>query len=307
MLEQSRAGPSGKRPQRGQIELARSRKGAGQASGLLADRSRRKIYSGAVSPYREAAATEIMEATTREGLLRLEVAPRHTVVKLGEHLRFSVAESLAIISGMSRHNRRKKRSLELKDARLLTARAVPTQELGIWYSPERNIATRLFGCRPLDLLDKTGLEALRQLDRLSKRLSTALTPYHDGVIRAIEIGPGADRVLITDDGDRLVFYVRRLFRDSPQRALEVSSDGTIVLLGKGRFRSVREEKIKCTSRYGVTSIGDYVRFADQTGEDMGSVAIPWVTAEERQEIVEIIGQRIDPLGPVPGSPARIHS
>lgn len=279
----------------------------GKHWGLLADTKRRKIYPGLVSPYREAAATEIMEATTREGLLRLEVAPRHTVVRLGEHLRLSVAERLAIMSGMSRRNRRKKRSFELKDGRLLAARAVPTQELGIWYSPEPSIATRLFGCRPLDLLDKSGLEALRQLDRLSQRLSTALTPYHDGVVRAIEIGPGADRVLITDDGDRLVFYVRRLFRESPQRALEVSSDGTIVLLGKGRFRSIREQKLECTSRYGVTSIGDYVRFADQTGEDLGSVAIPWVTPEERQEIVEIIGQRIDPIGPEPGSSRRLHS
>ena len=247
-----------------------------------------------MSPYREASATETVEVSTRDGMLRLEVAPRHTVVRLGEHIRLSVAEQFATIAGLSRHNRRKKRSLELDGARLLVARAVPTQDVGLWYLPEPSTATRLFGCRPLDLLNDEGLEALRSLDRLAGRLADELAPYGDGVDRAMEIGRGADRVLIADHGDRLVFYVRRLFRESPQRAFEVHTDGTILLATKGRFRGIRDQKIECKSRFGVTSIGDYVRFADRTGEDLGSVAIPWVTSEERKEIVEIIGRRIDP-------------
>jgi len=251
------------------------------------------IYSGRVSPYRHEIAPDTLEVPTREGLLRLELAPRHVVMELGDHIRFEVAEHFATLLGQSRRNRRKKRRFPLEAARLILARTIPSEGLGIWYSPDSISAIRLFGCRPLDLFDENGLEALRRLDRASKRLGSALVPYGDGIERAKEIGHGADRVLITDYGDHLVFYVRRLFREKPQRALEVWADGTIRLPARKRLRSVDEQVFQCNSRYGVTSIGDYVRFADRTGQDLGSVPIPWITTEERQEIVDIIGERID--------------
>ena len=246
-----------------------------------------------MNPYREAAATEILEATTREGLLRLEVAPRHTLVRLGEHIRLSIADRFVTLTGQSRHNRKKKRSYDLASAGLQVARALPEQDLGIWYLPTPEMATRLLGCRPLDLLHSDGLDALRRLDQVAQRLSAALAPHASGAMKAVEIGHGADRVLIIDQGERLVFYVRPLFREMPRRALEVNADGKIRLINVSRLRKVGEREIQCTSRYGVTAIGDYVRFADPTGQDLGSVAIPWVTPEERREIVEIIGRRID--------------
>lgn len=225
--------------------------------------------------------------------MHLELAPRHVVVQLGDHIRLEVAQTTANIIGLSRHNRRKKRSLRLENAHLIVARTIPSEGLGLWYSPDPVTAMRLFGCRPLDLFDANGLDALRRLDRASKRLGNALAPHSDGIVRAKEIGHGADRVLITDHGDHLVFYVRRLFREKPQRALEVWDDGTVRVPGKKRFRQIDEHVFQCSSRYGVTSIGDYVRFADRTGQDLASVPIPWITPEERQEIVDIIGQRID--------------
>ncbi|MEM9493933.1 MAG: hypothetical protein AAGC55_32600, partial [Myxococcota bacterium] len=156
-----------------------------------------------------------------------------------------------------------------------------------------NIAVRLFGMRPFELLDDAGLENLRRLDQLATRLSTATSPYAGGVVKAIEIGPGADRVLISDFGDHLVIFVRRLFREAPRRSLEVHADGTIVLPSRRRLGG-KEQKIRCTSRFGVTAIGDYIRFADATGEDLGSLSIPWITPEDRRELVAIIGRQIDP-------------
>ncbi|MCG8417472.1 MAG: hypothetical protein MJE77_05955 [Proteobacteria bacterium] len=256
----------------------------------------KSIYSPPVGPYREATATETMEVSTGDGLLRLEVAPRHTTVRLGDHIRLSATEHFATFSGFSRRRRTKKRSFELRDdVRLLVARSIPTRDVGLWYQPGPDVAIRLFGCRPLDLFHDEGLKALRRLDQLAEKLADALGPHAHGVATAMEIGNGADRVLITDYGDRLVFYIRRLFREWPRRALEAHADGTILLCSKSRF-GAGEQQFRCSSRYGVTSIGDHVRFADHTGQDLGSVAIPWVNPEERRQIAELIGQRIDQHG-----------
>jgi hypothetical protein len=139
----------------------------------------------------------------------------------------------------------------------------------------------------VNLFDDQGLDALRALDRLVKRLVSALTPYSGGVGQSIEIGGGADRVLAMDFGDRLVIHVRPLFREHPRRVLEVRDSGEILFLSKGG-----EKRLQCTSRFGVTVIGDYVRFADPSGQDLGSLSIPWVGPEDRAHLVDLIGRRI---------------
>jgi len=47
------------------------------------------------------------------------------------------------------------------------------------------------------------------------------------------------------------------------------------------------------SRYGVTVVGDYVRFAEPSGRDLAKVAMPWITHEDRTELARRIGELVD--------------
>lgn len=249
-------------------------------------------YAAGVGPYREADASERFEVAAREGLARLELGPHWFRLDMGERLVLSVAEDFATLVKMQRRRRRKQRSLRLGEARLLMARGVPTNDIGIWYVGATGVAERLIGLRPPELLDDAAMRAWHVVDRMAQRLRVVLAPHSLGVERAIEVGQGADRVLMVDLGDGIEIYVRRLFREWPRRAMTVHRDGTVVLaLKKG------ERRIQCRSRYGVTVIGDYIRFADPTGEDLGALSVPWVTPEDRRFLVHIIGQLIDASGP----------
>jgi hypothetical protein len=55
----------------------------------------------------------------------------------------------------------------------------------------------------------------------------------------------------------------------------------------------KRREIEVRSRFGVTVWGDYVRFADKNGTDLGRVAIPWIAPEDRRELARRIGQLVD--------------
>jgi hypothetical protein len=248
-----------------------------------------------VAPYREADANEILEVSAREGQVRLELGPRHFRLDVGERLKLSVAEDFATVIKIQSRRRRKQRSLRLgQQARLLMARGVPTNDIGLWYETRAGEVERVVGIRPPELLDDDAMRAWHVVDRMAQRLRGVLGPHGHGVQRAIEVGDGADRVLIMDLGDSLELYVRRLFRERARRAMSVHRDGTVALMVKGA-----ERRVLCRSRYGVTVIGDYIRFADPSGDDLGALPIPWVTREDRLFVMHLIGQLIDP-GPGPG-------
>ncbi len=253
-----------------------------------------------MAPYREADANEILEVSAREGQVRLELGPRHFRLDVGERLKLSVAEDFATVIKIQSKRRRKQRSLRLGQARLLMARGVPTNDIGLWYETRPGEVQRVIGFRPPELLDNDAMRAWHVVDRMAQRLRLLLGPHGHGVQRAIEVGDGADRVLIMDLGDSLEFYVRRLFRERARRAMTVYRDGTVVLVVKGA-----ERRVLCHSRYGVTVIGDYIRFADPSGDDLGALPIPWVTREDRLFVMNLIGQLVDhssghSSGPSPG-------
>lgn len=250
-------------------------------------------YAGRVGPYREADASESFEVDAREGRARLELGPRWFRLGMGERLALSVAEDFATVVKTNKRRRRKQRSLRLgHEMRLLLARGVPTNDIGIWYEGAPGVAERLIGLRPPELLDDAAMRAWQVVDRMAQRLRAAVAPHSPGVERAIEVGQGADRVLIVDFGEGIELYVRRLFRERARRAMTVYRDGTVMLMVKNR-----ERRIQCHSRYGVTVLGDYIRFADPTGEDLGALSVPWVTPEDRKFVVHLIGQLIEPNGP----------
>ena len=262
-------------------------------------------------PYREAVAAEIVEAPTREGTAALEVAPRHTLLKVGEQLTLSVTERFASVTRVVR-NKPRKRSLRLQDARLLVARAVPTDDIGIWHEHKPGVVTRLFGLHKHTLDSGTDLDELEQqwrsLERLVNHLTRALQTHSNGVERAIEVGVGADRVLVMDFGDRLLFHVRRLFRERQRKAFEVHRDGTIVVLPSatpndsatvGRLLGrIRREPTRfvCRFRYGVSTSGDYIRFVGEEGDDLGRISLPWVRPEDRTQLARIITDAIASRG-----------
>jgi hypothetical protein len=240
-----------------------------------------------VDPYRADAGAEVLEAPTRQGLLRLEVAPRHATLLVGEQ-HIVVGEDFVTLTELHRKKPRK-RSLRLGEARLVMARSVPLEELALWYERAPGIVHRIFGVQPVALVDAAALRAWHALDLVAARLRELLRRHADGVLRAIELGGGADRVLHLDFGSRHLLYQRPLFREHARRTLEVHADGTVLVPRRGK-----DLRISCTSRFGVTILGDYIRFADPTGLDLALVSFPWITPEDRAELARRIGDLIQP-------------
>jgi hypothetical protein len=235
------------------------------------------------SPYREAVGIETVRARTREGEARLEVAPRHVVLTVADRVKIAVTERFVTLEN-TEGKRAKRRSMRLDHALLVSARAHPMGDLALWYQEQPTLMARVFGVQPVDLLESAGLEAWRELDLLAGRLRDAIDDHAGGVVRATEFGAGADRVLLLDYGDRYLTYVRRLFRERPRLALEVRDNGVVSIPARRRLPD-----FVCTSRFGVTVIGDHIRFADPTGADLGSLRIPWISPEDRKELARRFG------------------
>ncbi len=244
-----------------------------------------------MGPYREASAADVLEAPTRDGAARLEVGPRAIILELVGQIRLSVTDGYVALQPLNR--RRKPRSYTLDGRRLLVARADPTEEIGVWYEVKPEVMRRIFGLRPPELLDRRAWEAWQVLDRLYQRLRDALADHRGRASGAIEYGRGADRVLVTDDGERYVIYVRRLFRERPRRALEVYADGTVVTPGR------RDVRTRLSSRFAITVSGDAIRFADPHGQDLARLWLPWITEEERMALARRLGERVDRSQPEP--------
>ncbi|MDB4959429.1 MAG: hypothetical protein JWO36_6998 [Myxococcales bacterium] len=238
-----------------------------------------------------------LEAPTAEGLLRLELGPRQ--------LKLTVANrSLQLSDRFATFVDHKKRSSVKLSGKLVIARDVPREDLGIWVEvpgTDDVAMRRVFGVEPVSLLDPEGLASLRRLDALAQRLRLAVdeqdewagddggprSPAFAGSLpirRAVEIGRGLDKILLADHGDRYVIYARRLFRDRAQLAMSIQADGRI---------TVGDKQIVVTSRFGITVVGDYVRFADRHGADLARVSIPWIAPEDRDELARRIGQLVD--------------
>lgn len=235
---------------------------------------------------------DAIEAPTADGTLRAELAPR--AVRLHVALRtLHISERFATVVEHHKKAKDKDKRTSLKiGGRLVVARDVPHEDVGIWIELDPDTAKagmrRIFGVEPVSLLDPHGLVALASLDRLAHRLKTELVDLAGDVRRAFEIGRGLDKVLLADHGDRYVVYARRLFRDRARFAMAIHDDGRI-LVPEGK--KLRELVVR--SRFGVTVWGDYIRFADKNGTDLGRVSIPWIAPEDRRELARRIGQLVD--------------
>ena len=241
---------------------------------------------------------DVGEAPTSEGVLRAQFEPRHVRLAVaGRSL--DVTDRFATVVEHHRRRAEKDRRQSLRiTGRLIVARDVPREGLGIWVDIEaagpRAGVRRIFGVEPTSLLEPAGLASLAALDHLAKRIHQELGHLAPEVRRAFEIGSpaasGLDKVLVVDCADRYVVYARRLFRDRARFAMAIHDDGRIVV-PQARGAAMREITVR--SRHGVTVVGDYVRFADPQGTDLAKVAVPWLTPEDRLELARRIGQRID--------------
>jgi hypothetical protein len=238
-------------------------------------------------------AGDALEAPTSEGILRAELAP-HAIKLTVANRTLHVADKFATVIDHHKKHAAKDRRTSLKiEGYLVVARDVPHEDLGVWVEVEpgkgaRTGMRRIFGVEPVNLMEPGGLDALASLDRLALRLRAVLAPHGKDIRRAIEIGRGLDKVLLADHGDRFVVYARRLFRDRARFAMAIHADGRIVVPAKAGTK-----EITVRSRFGVTTWGDYVRFADPQGTDLAKVSIPWIAPEDRRELARRIGQLVD--------------
>lgn len=238
-----------------------------------------------MAAFRDSDDAEVLEAPTRDGVLRLEVAPRHVALAL-RAMQVAITEEFVTVT--ERLRKRVKRYSERLGGTLVVARDVPHEDVGLWLETGPHRVRRIFGVEPHDLIADDGLTALRSLDRLYSRLRQVLSPHARGARRAFEIGRGVDKVLVVEFDDRLVVYARRLFRDTARRIVELHADGTVVLPG----RHV-EQRVSVRERFGVTVTGDYVRFIDRMGNDLGRVHLPWIDSEDRLELARRFGEMVE--------------
>lgn len=227
-------------------------------------------------------AGDSLEAPTADGPLRATLGPARVELRVGDRVLQVADRTATLVTG------KKKQTLRF-EKRLVVARSVPREDLGVWVELDQEMR-RIFGVTPISLLEPDGLAALKKLDAVAQRVRATLADYAGDFVRAVEIGNGhdLDKVLLADRGDGFVVYARKLFRGQARLVMTVHGDGRVVLPEGGEAR--------VTSRYGVTVRGDYIRFADRHGTDLARVAIPWLAPEDREELARRIGQLVDRPG-----------
>ena len=230
--------------------------------------------------YRGDDAGAALEAPTAQGLLRVELAPRRITLTLADRTVQIADRFVTLVES------KKQESLRIV-GRLLVARDVPHEDLGIWIElkDKQPGMRRIFGAEPVSLLEPAGLPALQRLDAVAARLRAAVAEHAGDVRRAIEIGRGLDKILFADHGDHHAIYARRLFRDRARLAVSIYDAGRIVITDG--------PEIVMTSKFGVTVSGDYIRFIDRQGTDVARVSIPWIAREDREELARRIGQLVE--------------
>jgi hypothetical protein len=221
----------------------------------------------------------VVEAPTAGGPLRLELGPRRITLTAGGRTLQIADQFVTLVEA------KKQESLRI-EGRVLVARDVPHEDLGVWVElTDRNPGMRrIFGVEPVSLLEQHGLAALHKLDMLGTRLRTALTEYSGDVRRASELGRGLDKVLLVDHGDHHAVYARKLFRDRARLALSIYDNGRMVI--------VDGPEVVMSSKFGITVSGDYIRFIDRYGTDLARLSIPWITREDREELAKRISQLV---------------
>jgi hypothetical protein len=241
-----------------------------------------------MAPFRAHASGELLTSPTSAGVLSLEVAPRHVSLRLAD-LQLAITDGTLVASRILR--RGVKRIVSPIRGRLVVARGLPREAVGLWHETTPGQVERIFGVEPRELISDDGLAALRQLDRLARRLGQALADLGRGARGAVEVGPpsagGLDKVLVIDLGERLVVYRRSLFRPRARRILEAAADGTVTVAGPRG-----DQTFVCRSRFAVSVLGDYLRFASGRGPDV-RIALPWIAREDRDELARRIGEVVE--------------
>jgi hypothetical protein len=227
----------------------------------------------------------VVEAPTAGGPLRLELGPRRITLTAGGRTVQIADQFVTIIQHNPSGEAKKQESMRI-EGRVLVARDVPHEDLGVWVEmADRNPGMRrVFGVEPVSLLEQHGLAALHKLDMLGTRLRTALAEYSGDVRRASELGRGLDKVLLVDHGDHHAVYARKLFRDRARLALSIYDNGRMVIIDG--------PEVVMSSRFGITVSGDYIRFIDRHGTDLARLSIPWITREDREELARRISQLV---------------
>ena len=55
----------------------------------------------------------------------------------------------------------------------------------------------------------------------------------------------------------------------------------------------RDVTITCRTRFAVQVIGDYIRFTTPAGDDLARIYLPWLSREDREELVGRIGSMVE--------------
>jgi len=251
------------------------------------------------APYRRDVGCQVVDAPTRRGGLRLEIAPKHVQLDIDGVLNLTVHDQFLTWIDLTPAKRRrfslrrrqpKKRSVRLEDRHLLVARSHLTEELSLWLEERAGIFRRIVGMEPVILLDAEALSAWRALDRLARALSERLEPYAGQVQKVTEFGRGQHRVLLIDYAEHVDICARPVFRERQRPVFRVFNDGLVRnLKGKG-------QEGRCVSRYSVTVGGDSIRFDQVDGERAAELHLPWVSTEDRAEIAQRLRTRVDGAG-----------
>lgn len=247
------------------------------------------LYSVADSPYRSAVAETRIEANTERGKVILHVAPKYTRIEIGDEHWTVADDHLSLVR--QRKRRVKKKSILLKGARLVVAKAWPTHDAGLWIEYRPGVMQRLFGLPPRIGMTEQVMADWKQLEVLTSALAKALTSYSEGA-SACEIGNGQHRVLALEYEERIVLFARPLFRERPRRLIELRKDGSLVFPVRKK-----EDRIQpMPNGVRVIASGDRICFCHQDGQQEAGLFLPWIGHAGRKELTRrfqaIVGEAV---------------
>jgi hypothetical protein len=238
--------------------------------------------------FRVSHAADVVEAEVLGGVLRLELSATGLALQLPDRQLVLTGRELTLAYGRGGGRRDRKASFPLP-GQLWIARDAPREDVGIWIAEDLGATRvrRVLGIEPRSLLEPGGLEALRALDRLTARLRQALADQLGASPRAVEMGSGFGKILVVEADDYLEIFGRGLFGMATRRVLLVHRDGRVII-GDGTTATC-----EVRSRFGVTVLGDYIRFAAPSGLDLARAAVPWIAPEARLDLARRVGEMLD--------------
>jgi len=241
-----------------------------------------------MGPYRTSA-THIATAPTRAGIIKVEFTGMEVHIHMDQRLVLTIAHGfvtrIRYVFGRARSH-----SMSLRNARILMAKGIPRGGVTLWYAHESGKIEKLLELLPVNKLDRASLRAAYALDDLIQELQEGI-PGED-MAMAREYGQDSNRVILAEYHNGIELFVRPLMHKYHRRVCQVFDDGVIRIPHKNGNKEIRS-----FFRYMLSVTGDRIHFANSEGDDLNTLWLPWISAEDRENLAVQFAEQLNAAMP----------